>query len=80
MRATLPGHEQMPFAFSIYLCAGVTTRGLFAEMLARLTTTRLRYREARSKLESDPLYSQGEPTLSTKGQQANALAKVELFA
>ena len=36
MRPTLPGHEQTPFAFSIYLCAGVITWGLFSEMLGRL--------------------------------------------
>lgn len=36
MRPTLPGHEQTRFAFSIYLCAGVITWGLFAEMLSRL--------------------------------------------
>lgn len=36
MRATLAGHESKPFAFSIYLCAGVITWGLFAEMLGRL--------------------------------------------
>lgn len=36
MRPKLAGHEQTPFAFSIYLCAGVITWGLFAEMLARL--------------------------------------------
>ena len=36
MRPTLPGHEATPFAFSIYLCAGVITWGLFAEMLGRL--------------------------------------------
>ncbi|MCW0038111.1 ABC transporter permease, partial [Acinetobacter baumannii] len=36
MRPTLPGHEQTSFAFSIYLCAGVITWGLFAEMLSRL--------------------------------------------
>ncbi len=36
MRPSLPGHEQTPFAFSIYLCAGVITWGLFAEMLGRL--------------------------------------------
>jgi len=36
MKSTLPGHEQTPFAFSIYLCAGVITWGLFAEMLGRL--------------------------------------------
>lgn len=36
MRATLPGHERTPFAFSIYLCAGVITWGLFSEMLGRL--------------------------------------------
>lgn len=37
MRPTLPGHEQTPFAFGIYLCAGVIAWGLFAEMLGRLT-------------------------------------------
>jgi len=37
MRPTLAGHEQTPFAFGIYLCAGVITWGLFAEMLGRLT-------------------------------------------
>lgn len=36
MRPTLAGHESKPFAFSIYLCAGVITWGLFAEMLGRL--------------------------------------------
>lgn len=36
MRPSLAGHEQTPFAFSIYLCAGVLTWGLFAEMLVRL--------------------------------------------
>lgn len=36
MRSTLPGHEQTPFAFSIYLCAGAITWGLFSEMLGRL--------------------------------------------
>ncbi len=36
MRPSLAGHEQTPFAFSIYLCAGVLTWGLFAEMLGRL--------------------------------------------
>lgn len=36
MRPQLMGHEQTPFAFSIYLCAGVITWGLFGEMLGRL--------------------------------------------
>lgn len=36
MRPTLPGYEKTPFAFSIYLCAGVITWGLFSEMLGRL--------------------------------------------
>lgn len=36
MRPTLAGHESKPFAFSVYLCAGVITWGLFAEMLGRL--------------------------------------------
>mgnify|MGYP003444664651 CR=1 FL=1 len=43
MRATLPGQEQVPFAFSIYLCAGVITWGLFAEMLARLNNVFLEH-------------------------------------
>ncbi|WP_346308582.1 ABC transporter permease [Limnohabitans sp.] len=38
MRASLPGHADNPFAFSIYLCAGVLTWGLFGEMLGRLNT------------------------------------------
>ena len=37
LQPTLPGFETMPFAFSIYLCAGVITWTLFAEMLSRLT-------------------------------------------
>lgn len=77
MRATLPGQEQVPFAFSIYLCAGVITWGLFAEMLARLTTTRLR---PRIQLKPDIIYPQGEPILSAKDQQANTLVKSALFA
>ena len=36
MRPSLPGHEATPFAYSIFLCAGVITWGLFAEMLGRL--------------------------------------------
>lgn len=36
MRPKLAGHDETPFAFSIYLCAGVITWGLFAEMLGRL--------------------------------------------
>ena len=36
MRPNLPGHENTAFAFSIYLCAGVITWSLFAEMLGRL--------------------------------------------
>jgi lipopolysaccharide transport system permease protein len=43
MRSTLLGHEQTPFAFSIYLCAGVITWGLFAEMLGRLNMVFLDY-------------------------------------
>lgn len=43
MRAQLPGREQTPFAFSIYLCAGVITWGLFAEMLSRLNGIFLEY-------------------------------------
>lgn len=36
MKPTLPGYEGNPFAFSIYLCSGVLTWGLFSEMLSRL--------------------------------------------
>jgi lipopolysaccharide transport system permease protein len=36
MRPNLPGHEHTPFAFSVFLCAGVIPWGLFAEMLGRL--------------------------------------------
>lgn len=43
MRNTLPGHEQTPFAFSIYLCAGVVTWSLFAEMLSRLNNVFLEH-------------------------------------
>lgn len=43
MRPTLPGHEQTPFAFSIYLCAGVITWSLFAEMLGRLNNVFLEH-------------------------------------
>lgn len=38
MRPTLAGHENMRFAFGVYLCAGVLAWGLFAEMLGRLTS------------------------------------------
>jgi lipopolysaccharide transport system permease protein len=38
MRTNLPKHQDNPLAFSIYLCAGVLTWGLFAEMLGRLNT------------------------------------------
>lgn len=38
LNPTLPGHDDTPFAFSIYLCAGVITWSLFAETLARLTS------------------------------------------
>ena len=43
MRASLAGHEKTPFAFSIYLCAGVITWGLFAEMLGRLNSVFLEH-------------------------------------
>ncbi|WP_347485398.1 ABC transporter permease [Vandammella animalimorsus] len=43
MRNTLSGHEQTPFAFSIYLCAGVITWNLFAEMLSRLNNVFLEH-------------------------------------
>lgn len=38
MRPTLAGHQNVPFAFSIFLCAGVLTWGLFAEMLTALNS------------------------------------------
>ena len=38
MQAGLPGYEQTPFAFSIYLCAGIIFWGLHAEILSRMTT------------------------------------------
>lgn len=38
MRPTLPGHEHTPYAFSIYLCAGVLPWNLFNEMFHRLNT------------------------------------------
>ena len=43
MRPKLAGHEQTPFAFSIYLCAGVITWGLFGEMLGRLNNVFLEH-------------------------------------
>lgn len=43
MRSTLPGHDQTPFAFSIYLCAGLITWTLFAEMLQRLNSVFLEH-------------------------------------
>lgn len=43
MRPTLAGQENRPFAFSIYLCAGVITWNLFAEMLGRLNNVFLDY-------------------------------------
>lgn len=43
MRPTLAGHENRPFAFSVYLCAGVITWGLFAEMLGRLNSVFLEH-------------------------------------
>jgi len=43
MRPTLPGHDHNPFAFSIYLCAGLITWTLFAEMLQRLNSVFLEH-------------------------------------
>lgn len=43
MGNTLQGHEQTPFAFSIYLCAGVIHWSLFAEMLGRLNNVFLEH-------------------------------------
>ncbi len=36
MRPALPGYQDVPLAYSIFLCAGVLTWGLFAEMLGNL--------------------------------------------
>lgn len=38
MRPTLPGYQNTPFAFSIYLCAGILAWSLFAEILGRLNS------------------------------------------
>jgi lipopolysaccharide transport system permease protein len=38
MRASLPGHEQTAFAFSIYLCAGVVFWGFHAEVMTRMAS------------------------------------------
>lgn len=43
MHPSLAGHENTQFAFSIYLCAGVITWGLFAEMLGRLNSVFLEH-------------------------------------
>lgn len=43
MRPALPGHEKTAFAFSIYLCSGAITWGLFAEMLSRLNSVFLEH-------------------------------------
>lgn len=38
MRSSLPGFEQTPFSFSIYLCAGVVFWGFHAEVLSRMAS------------------------------------------
>ena len=38
MRARLPGQEQVPYAFSIYLCAGVIFWSFHSEVLSRMVT------------------------------------------
>ena len=38
MRPALPGHDGTPFAFGIYLCAGIITWGMLAEMLMRMNS------------------------------------------
>lgn len=38
MKARLPGMEGSTFGYSIYLCAGVLTWGLFADLVTRLQT------------------------------------------
>lgn len=43
LKPSLPGHSDNPFAFSIYLCAGVISWTLFADMLARLSNVFLEH-------------------------------------
>ncbi len=43
MRPSLVGYEGKPFAFSIYLCAGLITWGFFSEMLTRLNSVFLEH-------------------------------------
>lgn len=43
IRPMLHGHEETPFAFGIYLCAGFITWFLFAEMLGRMTNVFLEH-------------------------------------
>lgn len=38
MQSSLPGHGQTPFAFSIYLCAGVVFWGFHAELTTRMAS------------------------------------------
>ncbi len=38
MQPSISGHEETPYAFSLYLCAGVIFWGLFSETLTRMTT------------------------------------------
>ena len=43
MRPALVGHENRPFAFTIYLCSGMIAWSLFGEMLNRLNSVFLEY-------------------------------------
>jgi len=43
LKPTLAGHSDNPFAFSIYLCSGVVTWSLFAEMLTRMSNVFLEH-------------------------------------
>ena len=38
MRPTLPGYEKTPFAFPIYLCAGIISWNFFSDVVMRLTS------------------------------------------
>ena len=43
MRATLPGSEDVPFGFSIYLCSGLIPWLLFSDTVTRMTSGFLAY-------------------------------------
>lgn len=43
MHSTLPGHESSPFAYSIYLCAGLLPWNAFADLVGRMQGVFLQY-------------------------------------